>query len=369
MARYRTVKPEHWSDRRLPELSLGAHLFWIGTWNFSDDEGVFEGDPCLLKADIFPRRRDVTESTIEAWLVELITTGFILKFEYQGVTFYISRTFKVHQKIDKPRPSKIPVETIKRALGAGSSKSRDSSAKPRDKSPCIVEESNSKGGVKESNKEANASGVAGATPGPTKLSVYTALPEKSKKAIIEFIKEHKPEFIEPYCDLWNLMAAARKLPGVSEKIPDSRRRKFAVRIKDPAFDLIKILAKALDSEFILTSTWFSFDWIIANDKNYLKVLEGNYDNKTPEKKPAAGAAPSKTPDQELQYLIERYQEPDFDPKIITPDLYDRMVSSWGILKVGTMARFTGTIEEQKTKAVLDWIKTQATGRGTTASNY
>ena len=42
MPRIRTVKPEHWSDKQLSEITLPAHLFWIGTWNFSDDEGVFE---------------------------------------------------------------------------------------------------------------------------------------------------------------------------------------------------------------------------------------------------------------------------------------------------------------------------------------
>lgn len=108
MARIRTVKPEHWSDKGLSLISNDAHLLWIGTWNFSDDEGVFENDPLLLKSQVFPRKESITPKHIVKWLNELINVGFVIPFKYDETEYFITRTFTAHQKIDRPTPSKIP---------------------------------------------------------------------------------------------------------------------------------------------------------------------------------------------------------------------------------------------------------------------
>src|SRR6185295_12834355 len=109
MARIRTVKPTHWNDKEQTKISLPAHLLWIGLWNFSDDEGVFENDPYLIKSQIFPRRTDIRTEQVTQWLDQLSTARFIIPFSHEGVGYYIHRTFKAHQKIDRPQPSKIPL--------------------------------------------------------------------------------------------------------------------------------------------------------------------------------------------------------------------------------------------------------------------
>src|SRR6476646_10156048 len=114
MPRIRTVKPTHWNDKELSRISLQAHLLWIATWNFSDDEGVLEGDTLLLKSQIFPRRTDISVDQIQTWLDQLVTARFIIPFTHKGEGYYISRTFKTHQRIDKPQPSNIPSESIQR---------------------------------------------------------------------------------------------------------------------------------------------------------------------------------------------------------------------------------------------------------------
>ena len=134
--------------------------------------------------------------------------------------------------------------------------------------------------------------------------------EKTKKVLCEFIHTKKPDFIEPYVELWNLFANEKKLAQVS-KISDSRKRKFNVRIKEPAFNFLDILKKAGQSEFILTSKWFGFDWIMENQSNYLKTIEGNYDNKTSPALTTGVVAPivnlNKTKT-EINYLYERFLE-------------------------------------------------------------
>lgn len=112
MARIRTVKPTHWQDKELSKISLPAHLLWIGSWNFSDDKGIFESDPLFLKAQIFPRRTDIRIDQVSQWLDQLVKARFIIPFTYNGESYYITRTFEAHQRIDKPQASKIPDEII-----------------------------------------------------------------------------------------------------------------------------------------------------------------------------------------------------------------------------------------------------------------
>lgn len=117
MSRIRTVKPEHWNDRELTNIPMAAHLLWIGTWNFSDDKGIFDGDPLLLKSQIFPRRKDVRVEQIIQWLASLIEARYIIPFTYtDGQGYYINRTFGSHQRIDKPQPSKFDPQFIKKLL-------------------------------------------------------------------------------------------------------------------------------------------------------------------------------------------------------------------------------------------------------------
>ena len=131
MARIRTIKPNHCTDKELPNISLQAHLLWILNWCFSDDEGVFENDPLLIKSNLFPRRQDVRTEQINQWLDQLVKARYIIPFTHNGVGYFLNRTFNIHQRIDRPQPSTIPSDTIQRLIA-------DCSANIR---PCIVRES------------------------------------------------------------------------------------------------------------------------------------------------------------------------------------------------------------------------------------
>jgi hypothetical protein len=116
MPRIRTIKPDHVNDKKLSEISLQAHLFWVLSWCFSDDEGVIENDPLLLKSNIFPRRKDIRVEQIEQWIDQLVNARFMIPFTHKGEGYLLHRTFKTHQRIDRPQPSKIPSEIIRRIL-------------------------------------------------------------------------------------------------------------------------------------------------------------------------------------------------------------------------------------------------------------
>ncbi len=108
MARKRMIDPEFWSDEEIGQWSFQARLFYIGLWNFADDEGRFKANDTLTKAQIFPydaknvsmkRLRKETASKIQYYSVNNSQYGFI-------------RNFLKYQRIDRPTLSKLPKPPI-----------------------------------------------------------------------------------------------------------------------------------------------------------------------------------------------------------------------------------------------------------------
>lgn len=78
------------------------------------------------------------------------------------------------------------------------------------------------------------------------------------------------------------------LPKISN-LSENRKNKINARLNDFGDEenwlntIDEIFKKISESEFLSGNNnqgWkCNFDWVFANDKNYLKILEGNYDNK------------------------------------------------------------------------------------------
>jgi uncharacterized phage protein (TIGR02220 family) len=103
MARIRTIKPEFWTDTKIVNLPFEVRLFFIGLWNFCDDEGFLEFEPLRLKMLIFPN--DNLE--IEELITLLQQNNLITVFANDGKKYIYIRNFLIHQKISHPTESKI----------------------------------------------------------------------------------------------------------------------------------------------------------------------------------------------------------------------------------------------------------------------
>lgn len=211
---------------------------------------------------------------------------------------------------------------------------------------------------KDNTPAADAAGTASQEEDVKKI--YRSLDEKireNKSAMVRLIRQYRPQFLDPYVDLWNIFAKETGLSPV-KKISDSRRRKFAVRIREEAFNFEEILRKAKGSSFLRLGKWFGLDWLLENDKNYLKVLEGNYEGNG--QAPGAGspAAKKSAPKgftEELDYLIGRQREGELDPQFINPELYD-FCTARGYIPIGVLQSFPGaTDQERKRAGVLAYI--------------
>jgi hypothetical protein len=93
-----------------------------------------------------------------------------------------------------------------------------------------------------------------------------------------------PVSIQEFVESWN-EEFAEQLPRVTLPLSDKRKRKLQARLREhPAIEYWSIVfTKIGSSPFLLGSKgngWrASFDWLINNSENCMKIVEGNYDAK------------------------------------------------------------------------------------------
>lgn len=106
MARIRTVKPEFWKHELLSELAPETHMLAAALLNYSDDEGYFNANPKLVKAECCPLREDST--SIQRCLDDLSRIGYIrVFFGTDGRKYGHVVKFSTHQRVDRPKDSVI----------------------------------------------------------------------------------------------------------------------------------------------------------------------------------------------------------------------------------------------------------------------
>ena len=90
------------------------------------------------------------------------------------------------------------------------------------------------------------------------------------------VKENKIDY-KSFENLWNESG----YPKITTPMSEDRKEKLRIRLKNPGFNLGAIIEKAKQSNDFIQS-YITFDWITERDKNWRKVMEGNYiDKKNP----------------------------------------------------------------------------------------
>lgn len=107
MARIRTIKPEFPQSESVGRLSRDARLLFIMMWTLADDSGRLRGNSRMLASLLFPYDDDA-KALIEGWVDELVKEQCIEMYLADGQTYVQIRNWLIHQKIDKPSPSKFP---------------------------------------------------------------------------------------------------------------------------------------------------------------------------------------------------------------------------------------------------------------------
>lgn len=112
--RIRSVKPEFWRSPDTTGLDYFTRLFFIGLWNYVDDNGVGEDNINLIRSDLFPREPDIEEISlrIHGALTELSSKGQIVRYaDSLSGRYYLHVSSWHHQKINRPTESTKPLPT------------------------------------------------------------------------------------------------------------------------------------------------------------------------------------------------------------------------------------------------------------------
>jgi hypothetical protein len=281
MARIRTIKPEYWVDQKIGKLSRDARLLFIALLSHSDDYGTVRSSPALIRANAFPYDEKLTVEEVKQWLQEVLDQGLLVPFEYSGESFYHIKNFGKHQKVDHPSRPIVPHD-VKAAL-------ENTSRDPRESVAPEVGSSNesSKGVEGEDNTHSHAPNFKNDSEGyKYNVDYYYELAKSLKGkdyktvwcGISEFIDSYKPDYLEPYVDMWNVFAEKSDLPCVI-KITDEIQTNLSLRLKERLFNLHDIIQAIKKDPFLKgqeKSSWkVSFQWLIKSEDNYLKVLSNS----------------------------------------------------------------------------------------------
>lgn len=104
--RIRTIKPEFWKHDLLSELPESTHMLAAALLNYADDEGYFNANPSLIKAECFPLREPSV--SVPESLRSLQSIGFLdFGTGSDGRRYGRVAKFSEHQRVSHPTPSKI----------------------------------------------------------------------------------------------------------------------------------------------------------------------------------------------------------------------------------------------------------------------
>lgn len=263
MARIRTIKPELWTDERLTECSLSARLLFIGMLNFADDNGNMRHSPKRLKMQVFPADNIDTAPLLE----ELLAQGVVVAYSVSDEHYLHLKGFKKHQVINRPSKTDIPQPSFIEKDETDSDEGEDHSLNAHGE-VSDGREGNGKEGIREAKASSSAA----------------ALPDCPHAELIDLFAAKLPMLPQPKPELWSgARAKALKARWVWVLTAKKRNGDRYATDKQSAIDFFaRFFDYVSGSDFLSgrNGQWTGCDlaWL-ANETNFAKVMQGNYDNK------------------------------------------------------------------------------------------
>ncbi|ETR73439.1 MAG: hypothetical protein OMM_00967 [Candidatus Magnetoglobus multicellularis str. Araruama] len=120
--------------------------------------------------------------------------------------------------------------------------------------------------------------------------VYNIKPDDLLVAFSDIEFEHEVDELNLYLEKWNKMVEDVSYVNENSKLKkitrltSKRKKALKTRLKEKDFDFDKIIAEIKKSDFLIGWKNFNFYWVVSNDDNYIKIMEGNYRNEEEESK-------------------------------------------------------------------------------------
>ena len=103
MARARNIKPGFFANEELVELPFSTRLLFIGLWTVADRAGRMDDKPKRIKMALFP----ADDIDIDAGLDELQSSGFLIRYEVDGIKYIQVLMFSKHQNPHKDEKASV----------------------------------------------------------------------------------------------------------------------------------------------------------------------------------------------------------------------------------------------------------------------
>ena len=164
--RIRSIKPEFWSSPDIAALSDSDRLLFIGLWSYVDDHGRGRDDIALIVAALYPHDMVAnpldTVAKVRDGLAKLSEANLILRYTVASRTYFLVTGWGKHQRVDKPKASRIPEPTEEEngtfpqndAIRESVANLRDDVATPRDTLAPGTGEQGNRGTGEQGNSEA-----------------------------------------------------------------------------------------------------------------------------------------------------------------------------------------------------------------------
>jgi hypothetical protein len=107
MPRIRTIQPNFAHSNSIMHLSRDARLLFVQLWTLVDDAGRSRALPAELAAQLYALDHDAP-LLLPGWLDELEREGCIERYTVDGIDYLRVVSWRKHQKIDRPTPSRLP---------------------------------------------------------------------------------------------------------------------------------------------------------------------------------------------------------------------------------------------------------------------
>ena len=233
MPRKRMLDPSIWEDEHFGKLSDQAKILFISCISNADDDGRLSANPMNVRAMAF-RFSDLPLKKIESLISEIKDNMINFKmYSVNGCRYIQLLKWEEYQtqKTDRRKPSKFP---------------------PYDSGGHLADN----GG-------------------------HLAPQDKLSKVKLSEVKIGYSGFEETTLTTWNSFCDKNPILSKVKEISGKRRTALKNRFTQKSFlDFGAILAAAQEQPFCMGKNdrgWkISFDWLIANDTNYLKVFEYKY---------------------------------------------------------------------------------------------
>jgi len=277
MARKRMIDPSFWTDEKLGLLTPMHRLLFMGLISNADDEGRLQGHPALVKSLIFPYDIDITHQQVEEWLFDLHKEGLILIYEVGKQRYIWIPNFLKYQQINRPTPSKLPAPPEN--IGDNNSFTEDSLNNHGGLTEDSLRTHSEKNRIEKNRKEIEEEKnriediLSSDETDDTRLT-EDSLNNDDNETINAITPKEVVELYNSIC------VSLPKVVTISEK----RRKQIKALLKKirDRTEIETVFRKAEESDFLSgrSGKWngCNFDWLI-NYNNFLKVLEGTYDNK------------------------------------------------------------------------------------------